>query len=189
MTMAENRQSTALPEASPTEASGSEADTRPAFGNRIVEIVVSAGIIAFGALVMFDSVRLGWGWADDGPQSGYFPFYIGLFLVVSSGVTLAQAVFMRGGAYAETFVERGQLKLVLAVLIPSMFYVWVMQWLGMYAASAVFIGFFMRWLGKYGWTKTVVVSVAVIVAFYFMFEIWFLVPLPKGPIEDMLGLG
>jgi hypothetical protein len=32
------------------------------------------------------------------------------------------------------------------------------------------------------------VSVAVNVVFFLMFEIWFKVPLPKGPLEAALGL-
>jgi hypothetical protein len=159
----------------------------PAFGARIVDLLVGGIILLFGAVVMFDSHRLGNGWADDGPQSGYFPFYIGLFVVLSSAATLVEAWLKHGPD--EAFVGRGQLKLVFAVLVPSFFYIAVIQFAGMYAASAVFIGFFMRWLGKYSWTKVVVVSIAVTVAFYLMFEEWFLVPLPKGPLENLLGLG
>jgi hypothetical protein len=47
----------------------------------------------------------------------------------------------------------------------------------------------MRWLGKYPWWKVAVVSVGTMVAFFLIFEVWFLVPLPKGPLEEMLGLG
>jgi hypothetical protein len=32
------------------------------------------------------------------------------------------------------------------------------------------------------------VSIGVPIAAYFMFEKWFLVPLPKGPIEDFFNL-
>jgi len=32
------------------------------------------------------------------------------------------------------------------------------------------------------------VSIGTVVAIYLMFEKWFLVPLPKGPIEDFFGL-
>jgi hypothetical protein len=32
------------------------------------------------------------------------------------------------------------------------------------------------------------VSLATMVAFYLVFEIWFQVPLPKGPLESLLGL-
>ena len=177
-----------MAENEPARADG-EPDTRPAIGGRVVEIVVAATILLFGAVVIFDSVRLGYGWDDSGPQPGYFPFYIGISIVLSSGGTLLQAVLRRGGGINEIFVERGQLDLVMAVLVPSIVYVGVMKWLGMYVASILFIAYFMRWLGKYDWTKTIVISVAVVVSFYFMFEIWFLVPLPKGPLEALLGIG
>ena len=41
---------------------------------------------------MIDSYRLGASWGSDGPQSGYFPFYIGLLICLSSVVTLAQVL-------------------------------------------------------------------------------------------------
>jgi hypothetical protein len=43
-------------------------------------------------------------------------------------------------------------------------------------------------LGKYPWIKIVPVAVGVSVAFFLIFEIWFSVPLPKGPLEAALGL-
>jgi hypothetical protein len=46
----------------------------------------------------------------------------------------------------------------------------------------------MKWLGRYDWGRTVALSIAVPLITYFMFERWFLVPLPKGPIEEWLGL-
>ena len=47
---------------------------------RTMEIVVALALLAVSALVIVDSYRLGSKWGDDGPQSGYFPFYIGLLL-------------------------------------------------------------------------------------------------------------
>ena len=58
---------------------------------------------------------------------------------------------------------------------------------GIYLASAVFIAFFMWWLGKYPVAKIIPVAVGVPLALFVMFEIWFLVPLPKGPLETALG--
>src|SRR2546429_8851217 len=86
------------------------------------------------------------------------------------------------------FVEAGQLKLVLAVLVPSALYVALIGWIGIYLASALFIAFFMRWLGKYPWWKVAAVSIGNSVAFFVIFEVWFKVPLPKGPLETLLGL-
>jgi hypothetical protein len=46
---------------------------------------------------------------------------------------------------------------------------------------------FMRWLGKYGWGMIAAISVGVPVVTFLIFERWFLLPLPKGPIEEYLG--
>jgi putative tricarboxylic transport membrane protein len=153
---------------------------------RKVDIVVALILAGAGALVIIDSLRLGMGWAADGPQSGYFPFYIGLLLVVSSvgsiGVTLFARAQSRGA-----FVERARFRDVLKVLLPAAVFVALIGVIGIYVASALFIGAFMRWLGRFRWRTIVIVAVAVPFALFLLFEIWFLVPLPKGPLEDFLG--
>ena len=85
------------------------------------------------------------------------------------------------------FAEREQLATVFAMLIPMVVYVGGIALLGIYIASALLIGYFMRRYGKFGWPLTAVVSVGVPLAFFLVFERWFLVPLPKGPIERLLG--
>jgi hypothetical protein len=164
-----------------------EREGQVAFRHKSAEIVVSALFLLAGALVMYDSVRLGASWGDDGPQPGYFPFYVGLIIVIAALVNLARGVMIRPEKN-KPFVLAGQLKMVLTVLVPTALYAAAIIWIGIYAASILFIGFFMRWLGKYAWWKVAAVSVGVMVAFYFIFEIWFKVPLPKGPIEAFLGL-
>jgi putative tricarboxylic transport membrane protein len=163
-------------------------EQRAAFRYRSAEVVVAALFLALGALVMFDSVRLGASWGDDGPKPGYFPFYVGLIIVVSALVNMLSGALIRPDKN-RPFVLAGQLKMVLTVLVPAAIYVGAITWIGIYAASALFIAFFMRWLGMYAWWKVALVSLGVIVAFYFVFEIWFQVPLPKGPVENALGLG
>jgi hypothetical protein len=159
---------------------------RPAFGHKSAEIVVSALFLLLGAVVMWDSVRLGATWGSDGPEAGYFPFYIALLMSLASAINLVMAV-LRKGAF-RSFVGVEQLKLVLSVLVPSIVYVGVIAMLGIYVASTIFIAFFMRWLGKYPWWKVAVVSVATSVVFFLIFESWFKVPLPKGRLEALLGL-
>jgi hypothetical protein len=133
-------------------------------------------------------VRLGARWAEDGPQAGYFPFYVGLLVCASAAVNFLMALVNRRDA-GRDFVELDKLKLVLAVLVPAAVYVAAISWVGIYVSSALFIAFFMRWLGKYPWWKVAVVSVGTMVAFFLIFEVWFLVPLPKGPLENLLGVG
>ena len=160
---------------------------RAATSVRTMELVVAGLIFSFGALVIYDSVRLGNHWGDDGPQAGYFPFYVGLLLCISGAVTFGRNLVKsaRGG---KMFVTRGQLKLVLSVLVPTIIYAGVIQPLGIYVASVLFIAWFMRILGRYSWFKVVFISLGVVLAFFAVFEFWFKVPLPKGPLELMLGV-
>ena len=161
---------------------------RPALRHKAAEIGVAALFLSLGLLVIFDSMRLGIGWEEPyGPRPGYFPFYLGLIMSLSAGVNIVRALLVRRDA-DRIFVKVGQLKLVLAVLVPTTIYVSLVQWLGIFVSSALFIAFFMRWLGKYPWWKVALVSVGAVVAFYLIFDTWFQVPLPKGPLEALLGI-
>jgi len=157
---------------------------------RVWEIVVAAMFLAVGTLVVWESRRLGSQWGSDGPQAGYFPFYIGSIICIASAVNLYSAI---AKADRGAFVQWGQLRMILIVLVPCLAYVALIvnPWfsLGIYVASGLFIAFFMRYLGKYGWAKIAAVSVGTMVGFFVMFEVWFKVPLPKGPLENFLGVG
>lgn len=171
---------------SETPPEGSPGDERPV-SNRVPELLVSAFLFGLAMLVITDSIRVGTGWGDDGPRSGYFPFYIGLLLALSSGwVLLKQLVLWRRDS--ETFADRGQLASVVSVLVPMVIYVAAIAFLGIYVSSFALILWFMKRHGKYGWPLTAAVSIGVPLVFFLVFERWFLVPLIKGPIEQMLGL-
>ena len=153
---------------------------------RTMEISVAAVILLLSLVVIFDSRRVGAGWAEDGPQAGYFPFYIGLILCVASAWTLLRTVFS-GKAGASVFVSHKKLWLVMSVFIPSVIYVVAIYFIGIYVASAIFIGAFMHWHGRFPWTKIIPVSLLVPVSMFLLFELWFMVPLPKGPLETLIG--
>jgi hypothetical protein len=153
--------------------------------HRSVEIGVALFTALIGAITVYGSLKVGIGWGAEGPKSGFFPFYIGLFILAASAINLIQAVGERNSGL---FAEWSQLRQVMAVVIPTAVYVAVIPYSGIYLASMVLIALFMLWLGRYRWPITAAISIGVPVAFYFMFEKWFLVPLPKGPIEDWLGL-
>ena len=166
---------------------------------RAMEIAVALILLTVAAIVVFDSYRLGAKWGDDGPQSGYFPFYIGLLLGLSSVATLVHVALTQWrqsgqfrGAVAERtrqFVAWGQLKLVVSVLIPALVYVLGVQVIGIYVASALYITLFMRWLGHYPWAKSAAIGVGVSASIFIMFEVWFKVPLFKGAFDPLAWLG
>ena len=150
--------------------------------------LLAAALLLIGSIVAWDSWRLGARWGPDGPESGYFPFYVGMIIAVSAGVILLQALRGRTPDARGTFVERGQLRLVLSVLVPAVVYVVAIQCFGIYAASAVYIAGFMVWLGNYAWWSSSLLGVATSAAVFLLFEIWFQVPLYKGSLYNPLAI-
>jgi len=169
-----------------SEPSTPSKEAKPGPRMRGPELGLAGFLLLLAVLVIIDSLRVGIGWADDGPRSGYFPFYIGLLLMASSG-TVFVATLLRWHQPSPVFAEREQLATVFAMLVPMVVYVGAIVWLGIYLSSALLIGYFMRRYGKFAWWITALVSVSVPIAFFLVFERWFLVPLPKGPIEHWLG--
>ena len=153
---------------------------------RVMELIVAGLLMAVAVLVITDSLRVGAGWAFDGPQAGYFPFFIGVIMFISSAVTFALNLFAKR-PNTSSFVSRPALALVLQVLAPAAGFVFLIWLLGLYVAAAIFIGFFMVWLGKYPLAKAVPVAVIIPVILFWLFEEAFLIPLPKGPLEAALG--
>jgi putative tricarboxylic transport membrane protein len=168
-----------------SEHKDSEGAEASAVSVKTMEIIVAVVVMVLGAMVIYDAQRIGSGWSDDGPKPGFFPFWIGAILILSSIINLVLALRMP----IENFVTKGQAKDVLTVLLPMFVYVGLIQVLGIYVASIIYVAAFMVYIGKYSWAKALVVSVGTSVFFFFMFERWFKVPLIKGPLETMLGLG
>jgi putative tricarboxylic transport membrane protein len=154
--------------------------------NQVVEAIVAVGIFLVGVVMMMDALRIGIDWASDGPKGGYFPFRTGAILSIASVVIFLRALFGKDRNH-ELFVPWDRFKMVLAVLIPTVLYVLATQFIGIYVASAVFIGGFMRAIGRFSWPKVTVISVVICAVLFWMFEIQFLVPLPKGPLESLFG--
>lgn len=154
---------------------------------RTMDIATALLLIVGSAIVIVDSVRLGFGWRDDGPAPGFFPFWVAIVLGGASLVNLSRAIADRS-AGDETFVSQLAFRRVLAVIVPTLLYLLAIggagpiPGLGIYIASALFIVGFMIWIGREPPFKSLAVGLAVPFAMFWMFERWFLVPLPKGPL-------
>jgi len=154
----------------------------------IIDAVVALLVIVMGGVVIYGSRKLGSEWTSDGPGAGYFPFYIGVILIISGAGVLYQALAGKD-KNTEIFVDREQLGRVFSVLIPAAVYVGAIQLIGIYVASAIYIALFMVILGKYSWIKGITAALVVNVLFFLMFEVWFKVPLHKGTYDLLSGLG
>ena len=161
------------------------ANTGPS--QRSVEIAVALSTFAFGIIVLIGSLQVGINWGVEGPKPGFFPFYVSLFIIVASIYNLVQAV-THGDIKEGLFSSWEQLRRVMSVVVPATVYVALVPFLGMYVSSILLIGVFMMWLGRYGLAMTLPIAVGVPAIVYIVFERYFQIPLPKGPIEYWLGL-
>ena len=153
---------------------------------RTVEIVVYALLLALALVLGFDNWRSGAGWAKDGPQSGYLPFYLCIILAGASLFGLGLTVVKRSEE-AKTFVNRDQLRRVLQVFVPTFLFCVLMQWLGIYVASFLLIAGFMRFVGRIAWWKSLLTAFLFTLVMFVTFDIAFDVIMPKGPIEALFG--
>jgi hypothetical protein len=151
---------------------------------RTADIVTASLLTGLGLLVLAEAVRLGFRWGPDGPQSGFFPFWLAVILIGHCIAVIVRASRRRS---EKPFATPEQLRSVLTVAVPAAAMVAAMQLVGLYVASALYLGFYVRRVGRHSWGTALGLAVCVPLVIFVIFERWFLVPLPKGPLEAWLG--
>jgi len=155
---------------------------------RWMELLVAACFAGVSLLVITDSIRVGKSWGSDGPEPGYFPFYIGcLMLGGSAWVILQTLLSWKQDDGKEVFAEKHEFNLMLLMLIPTTVFTAAIFVMGIYMSSLIFIAAFMVWQGKYSYFKSITVGFGISAALFALFEVWFKLPLPKGFIETWMG--
>ena len=161
-------------------------DSPPVASTRSLDIVVSLLLLAFAAAMAIDNWRTGISWASDGPRPGYFPFYLSVALGAASIYGLVRALLGRNAA-GEVFVNREQLRRVLQVLVPTIVFCLLTQWLGLYVASFLLVAGFMAIVGRIAWWKSLLTSFVFAASMFVTFDLAFDVIMPKGPVEAFFG--
>jgi putative tricarboxylic transport membrane protein len=152
---------------------------------RRADIACGVFLAVIGVVVLIEGLRLGIGWGTDGPEPGFFIFYLGAALLGSSLIVVAAA--SRRASDGGRFVVAGQLRSVATVFFPAVLMVILTHVVGLYVSGALYLAAYMRWIGRHRWATTVLVAIVIPLTTFLIFEIWFLVPLPKGPLETTLG--
>jgi hypothetical protein len=155
-----------------------------AVSRRTLEIAAAAALGLFGAAVIAGSLQLNTGWGSTGPQSGYVPLRLGVLLAIVSSLLLLQAVRTPGD---EPFASGEQLRRSLSLFLPTVVMAVAMAFLGIYLTGAVYLAYMARRHGGLSWLRAIALGIVSTMLFFAVFEIWFGVPLAKGPIETWLG--
>ena len=85
-------------------------------------------------------------------------------------------------------VTRAEFARTLSVFLPTAALAAGMLVLGCYVPSAVYLAWMMRRHGGRRWPLSAAFGAAVMVAFFLVFDVWFRVPLAKGPVEAAFGV-
>src|SRR5262245_66250602 len=96
--------------------------------HRSVEIGVAAFMALLAIIGVYGSSRVGIGWGAEGPNAGFFPFYVSLAVITACAVNLAKIFASTDGG--DLFAREGQLKLGLAVGFPTAVYLSVIPYRG-----------------------------------------------------------
>jgi hypothetical protein len=161
-------------------------ESPPVASTRTVECVVYILLTGLALLLAFDNWRTGMGWEADGPQAGYFPFYLSLILAAASIFGLVSILLSRMDE-GKIFVTRDQLRRVIQVFIPTLLFCLATQWLGLYVASFLLIAGFMWKVGRIAPWKSLLTAFVFSATMFVTFDIAFDVIMPKGPLEALFG--
>lgn len=152
-----------------------------------MEIATALATCAAGGAVMWGAVEHDIGWGDSGPAAGYFPFRIGMLIVLGSLANVVLAIWRRKEERS-LFLTRERGKRVLSFALPILAFVIISLWLGLYVGAMLYLLFVMVFQGGYRPLFALGVALTVAVVMRLIFPMWFKVPLLTGPLEAMLGL-
>ncbi|MEP7062700.1 MAG: tripartite tricarboxylate transporter TctB family protein [Betaproteobacteria bacterium] len=150
------------------------------------EIVAALLTFALAMAIVIGAREFGIGWTAGGPEAGTFPFYVGLIVAAASLGNLVVA--FRRADRDSVFLDAVKARRIAAFGLPLLAFVLLSVTLGFYVATIAYLGGVMRVQGRYRWMTVVGVSVGCAAFFFVVLEMWFKVPLLKGPLESALGI-
>jgi putative tricarboxylic transport membrane protein len=143
-----------------------------------VEVGTAVVLISLGGVIIYDALRLGPGWGEQGPQPGFFPFVLATMMIIGTAGVL-YTTFRKPNR--RTFFEVDQEVVdLLKVGIPVAVAVFAIRWLGIYATAGIYLGFFMAWYGKFRWYWAIAGAILLPLAMWLTLRQGFNIPMPMS---------
>ncbi|HEU4386024.1 MAG TPA: tripartite tricarboxylate transporter TctB family protein [Anaeromyxobacteraceae bacterium] len=154
---------------------------------KVANLAIALLLAAIAALVVADAVRLGFRWGANGPQAGFFPFWLGVGLFICAAIEVRRVwVQHRKRVPSGRLMPRGAWKPIAWVVAPAIGMVLLTELVGLHLAAGIYLGFYMHAIGKVRWSTTLAVAIVVPLLLYVAFDKLFLVPMPQGLWGGML---
>lgn len=152
---------------------------------RPYEVGTAAAIVLIAAVAMFDSRRdLFFDLSASGIGPGFYPFWSAALMGVAAAILTYRALATALPS-AGVFAGPDSVPSVLKLVVPMFAYAASLPWLGLYVATALFMGFYASYLGRYRWYRVIAIGILVPLAIYAVFEIGFKLTLPKSIFYDL----
>lgn len=138
--------------------------------------------------LMVKSAELNIGWVEGrGPGAGAWPFWLSAGMLAASLATLWRW-FRRQTAESRStalYLSREN-ALVVGISAGSiLFLLAATHFIGLYAALFLFLLFYLKFVGRHSWPLTAVLTVALPVFIFCLFEWALKIPLPKSVTEPL----
>jgi hypothetical protein len=160
---------------------------RTLLSRRALEAIAALLVLAFGAVIVYGALEFDVGWDDRGPGTGYFPFWVGIVVLIGGVGALAEGL-LKARYKATPALSGGQLQRASTFLLPILGFLAITSFLGIYVGMTVYLLFVMLWQGGYRLPMALSVSIGTAAFFFVMFEKLLKVGLMKGPLEAWLGI-
>lgn len=152
-----------------------------------MEVATALFTAVLGLVICAGSARHGISWNEQGPQAGFFPFYVGCMIVIGSLVNLAQALLARR-RLAGHFIESGRVRDVAAFFAAIVAFAVLVAVLGLYVGIALYLSAITLWKARLRPARAALLGLGAALFFFICFEYAFKLPLPKGPLLNLFGL-
>lgn len=147
--------------------------------SKSIDIFVGIFLSALSIAIFFyaEQQYAGSGVNSYGPK--FFPQFVSVMLLLASLILIIQALKGNSLKNFEEINKRGFIRATITLTF-SIAYLFLMQVLGFYLSTAIFLFVTMKFLGLKSYTVTLIVSVCVATIVYGIFRIFLKIPLPEG---------
>jgi hypothetical protein len=146
---------------------------------RTVEFGAVICLLLLGVVILFEAIDLGPGWGESGPQPGFFPFVLTVALILGALGVLYANVY-REPNLRPFFEVSQEVTDLLRVGIPILAAIVLIRWLGIYAASGLYLAFFMAWYGRFRWHQALAGGILLPTIMWLTLREGFNIPMPMS---------